>query len=99
MQKVGSAIEWVGDYNDAFTCDHRRRQLLAEHDCIRKTAIDDGDDLALGRFVDLANEIRLSLRLPNQLFALSSGLANHTGSASSRFNRDVEQLGISTVSC
>ena len=99
VQKVGSAIKWVGDYNDALTCDHCRRQLFAEHDRIGKTVIDDGDDLALGGFVYLANEIRMSLRLPNQLFALSSGLANHTGSASSRFNRDVEQLGIFTLSC
>src|SRR5882762_5446133 len=98
MQKVGGPIQWIGDYDDSVACDHRRRQLLAEDACIRKTAGDDVPDHLLRCLVHFADEIGLSLRLPHELLALIGGVSNDACSAASRFQRDVEQPGIAAVS-
>src|SRR5258706_2018351 len=98
MKKVGGPIQGIGDYDDSLACDHRRRQLLAEDACIRKTSADDVPDRPLRCLVHFADEIRASLRLPHQLLALIRGVSNDACSATSRFQSDVEQLGIAAIS-
>jgi hypothetical protein len=93
MQKVGGAIQWIGDYDDSLACDHRRRQLLTEDDCIRKTA---GDDVPITCSDALSTSLTKSECpfVSHASFALIGGVSNDACSAASRLQRDVEQLGI-----
>ena len=81
MEKIRGPVEWVGDDDCPVTGYRTRRKLLAQHDGVGKILADEIDNLPLGSLVHLADEIRPSLGLPDQLLAIASRVADDTGSA------------------
>ena len=98
VQKVRGTVERIRDYDEPLGRHRGWGQLLAQHDRFREAALDDLNDSLLGCLVDLTDEIGPAFRLPNELVAVSAGIANHDGTRASRFERDVEKLQIVSIS-
>jgi hypothetical protein len=98
MQKVGSAVERIRDDDDSFFRKCRRCQLFAEHGRTRQPPLDRGGNLVLRCFINIADEVRLSFRLPDELLTPDGRVANDSSGAASCFQRDAKQLLIAWFS-